>query len=287
MLSQLRIVWAYRYFWGSLVKLDLLTRYRKSVLGIGWSLLHPLAMTAVFCVVFSTIMNNGNWPLYAQTTLTAMAAWAFLRDTTLQGCFSLIRAEAYIRQVPLPHAIYPLRTTLTNLVHYLITLVVTIGVVAFLKTVPVPTPAVSPPATTATTPATLAPPPVAWTAPLVMAWALVPAVALSVLFVWGVATVLSFATVYFHDVSHIMELAAQVTFFLTPIIYPKTALGNLQWVADVNPVVPFIEMVRVPLVDGVLPGADVYGYAVALTVVAVGLAVGTLAWLQKKVIFHM
>lgn len=282
MLSQFRTVWAYRYFWASLVKMDLMTRYRKSVLGIGWSLLHPMAMTAVFCVVFSTIMNNGNWPAYAQTTLTAMAVWAFIRDTSLQGCFSLIRAEAYIRQVPLPHGIYPLRTTLTNLVHYLITLVVTVGVVAFLKTVPVPPTAGSPPAAAAT--AEL----VSWTAPLTMVWALVPAVLLSVLFVWGVATVLSFATVYFHDVSHIMELAAQVMFFLTPIIYPRSALGpQLQWVVDVNPVVPFIEMVRVPLVDGTLPPADIYGYAVALTVAAVGLAFGTLAWLQKKVIFHM
>lgn len=264
MLSQLKAVWAYRYFWMSLVKMDLMTRYRRSVLGIGWSLLHPLAMTAVFCIVFSTLMNPSNepgaWKGYAQGTLTAMAVWAFIRDTTLQGCFSLIRSEAYIRQVPLPYGIYTLRTVLTNLVHYLITLVVTVGVVAVLK---------------------------GSSEPLMMAWALVPAVVLSVLFVWGVATVLAFATVYFHDVSHIMELAAQVMFFLTPIIYRRENLKEMAWIADVNPVVPFIEMVRMPLVDGILPAAEVYAYAVALTVSAVGLAVGVLGWLQKKVIFHM
>lgn len=260
MLSHLKAVWAYRYFWMSLVKMDLMTRYRRSVLGIGWSLLHPLAMTAVFCVVFSSLMNNGKWDEYAQTTLTAMAVWAFVRDTTLQGCFSLIRSEAYIRQVPLPYGIYPLRTMLSNLVHYLITLAVTVVVVAVLQGSPTP---------------------------LLMLWAVLPAVLMTALFVWGTATLAAFATVYFHDVSHMMELGAQVLFFLTPIIYPKQSLGKMQWIADVNPVVPFIEMVREPLVKGVLPDASVYAYAVALSTAAVGLAFGVIAWLQKKVIFHM
>lgn len=260
MVAQLKAVWEYRYFWMSLVKMDIMLRYRRSVLGIGWSLLHPLAMTAVFCVVFSTLMNNGDWKQYAQETLTAMAVWAFIRDTSLQGCFSLIRNEAYIRQVPLPYAIYPLRTMLGSLVHYLITLAVVVAVVALMR---------------------------GSAQPFVMLWAVLPAVLMTALFVWAVATIAGFATVYFHDVSHIVELGAQVLFYLTPIIYRKENLGKMAWIADVNPVVPFIEMVRLPLVFGTLPDPTVYAYATALTVGFLGLAVGVLGWLQKKVIFHM
>ena len=40
-------VWRHRHFWLSLVRMDLQSRYRRSVLGIGWSLLHPLATTVV------------------------------------------------------------------------------------------------------------------------------------------------------------------------------------------------------------------------------------------------
>ena len=53
-----RAIWRCRYFWMSLVKMDLRTRYRRSVLGIGWSLLNPIAMTAIFCVVFSKVFGG-------------------------------------------------------------------------------------------------------------------------------------------------------------------------------------------------------------------------------------
>jgi len=50
-------VWRCRYFWLSLVKMDLRTRYRRSVLGLGWSLLHPIAMTVVLCTVFHSLFK--------------------------------------------------------------------------------------------------------------------------------------------------------------------------------------------------------------------------------------
>ena len=44
-------IWRLRYFWSSLVRIDLRNRYRRSVLGMGWSLLHPILMTTVLCAV--------------------------------------------------------------------------------------------------------------------------------------------------------------------------------------------------------------------------------------------
>jgi ABC-type polysaccharide/polyol phosphate export permease len=264
MLAHLTAVWSYRYFWASLVKMDLMTRYRRSFLGIGWSLLHPLAMTAVFCVVFSTLMSPGGdgWVMYAQLTLGAMAIWGFLRDCTMQGCFALLRSEAYIRQVPLPYGIYPLRTILSNLVHFLITLAVIVVLVAAMQQS---------------------------LHPFLMLWAVLPGVLLAAVFGWALATLAAFATVFFHDVSHIIELGAQAMFFLTPIIYPKKVMidRGLGWLTQVNPIVPFIDIIRDPIVEGTLPEASVYAYAVALAVGTTGLAVGVIGWLQKKVIFHM
>src|SRR5437763_969541 len=57
--SYLRAVWRCRYFWLSLVKIDLRTRYQRSVLGLGWSLLHPLAMTLVIVVIFRHVLTAG------------------------------------------------------------------------------------------------------------------------------------------------------------------------------------------------------------------------------------
>jgi ABC-type polysaccharide/polyol phosphate export permease len=57
MVSYAAAIWRCRYFWFSLVRMDLRTRYRRSVLGLGWSLLHPIAMMAILCTVFASVFK--------------------------------------------------------------------------------------------------------------------------------------------------------------------------------------------------------------------------------------
>ena len=131
MLQDLSAIWKFRYFWLSLVKMDLMTRYRKSVLGVLWSLLHPLGMTVILCLVFAKLAG-ANWDDYAKMLLAGMAAYGFLRECAVGGCQSLIRHEGYIRQTPLPFAVYSLRVMLSNAVHFLITLAVLVVICAVL-----------------------------------------------------------------------------------------------------------------------------------------------------------
>src|SRR5262245_7104491 len=86
MIQHLTAMWKFRHFLFALVKLDLRLRYRRSVLGVGWSLLNPIAMTIVFTVVFSNLLGGGDPIAYAASVLTGMAVWSFLRDSTLNGC---------------------------------------------------------------------------------------------------------------------------------------------------------------------------------------------------------
>ena len=58
MVGYLSAMWRCRYFWMSLVKIDLRTRYRRSVIGLGWSLLRPLLMTTIMCLVFRRIFDR-------------------------------------------------------------------------------------------------------------------------------------------------------------------------------------------------------------------------------------
>ena len=262
MMNHLRAVWTFRYFWMSLVKMDLMTRYRKSVLGVAWSLLHPLSMTAIFCLVFANLMANGNWPLYAQTTLAGMAVYGFLRDCTLQGTQSLIRHESYIRQCPMPFGIYSLRIMLSNAVHFLITFGVLVVMIAvFKKNGEV----------------------------FAHLWMAVPMLLLSIVCAWALATIAGFATVYFHDVSHLLEIAAQLLFFLTPIVYGRDILekGGNGWLADWNPAAAFIETFRKPLIDGQPANTQAYLLAVGSTLAAVAVACVVVNKLSKRVIFQM
>jgi lipopolysaccharide transport system permease protein len=264
MIGHVREVWGYRHFWLSLVRLDLRNKYRKSVLGIGWSFAHPIAMTAVFCVVFSKFMGpeNGGWRAYAPFLLCGMCVWDFVRNSVLGGSMSLVQNEAYIRQCPLPFTIYPLRAVLGNVLHVAIALGVVMALVVVLR---------------------------GSLAPLATAWAIVPGLILTTAFALGLATVAAYATVFFRDVRHLIEVGSQVAYFLTPILYRRNVLDEqgLGVIADLNPANTFIELIRAPLVDGVLPGPGLYVYGVVAASGALLLGAGTTAWLRTRVIFHI
>src|SRR2546427_6066829 len=121
MLKYLADIWRCRYFWLSLVKNDLQLRYRRSVLGIGWSLLQPLATAVVTCAVFHAIFHL-EVQEHGLFILAGLACWSFVTSCTIQGCQSYVQAESYIRQHPMPLAIYPLRTTLGTMINFLISL---------------------------------------------------------------------------------------------------------------------------------------------------------------------
>jgi ABC-type polysaccharide/polyol phosphate export permease len=270
MLHHLKAVWTFRHFWMSLVRMDLRSRYRRSVLGIGWSVLHPIAMSAVFCLVLGQIMDIANdnlwsgypapWRAYGAFLLCGMAVWEFIRNSTSMGCHALIHNEAYIRQCPLPYGIYPLRTVMGTTIHFLITMAVTVVLICLLK---------------------------GSFEPFQVLWAVLPVFILLFIFCWSLATLAAFATAYFHDTAHLVEVGAQLMFFLTPIMYHEDKLGAFKWVASINPVNLFIELIRTPLVFNQLAPTDYYIQAVSLTAATFGLAAGTIAWLQKKVIFQL
>jgi lipopolysaccharide transport system permease protein len=262
MIQHLTAMWKFRHFLMALVKLDLRQRYRRSVLGIGWSLLNPIAMTVVFTVVFSNLLGNGDPINYAASVLTGMAVWGFLRDSALNGCHCFMTNEAYIRQSPIPYTVYTLRTVLGQAIHSLIALGVVVVMIAGFKA----------------------------DAGVLLRVALIAPGLVVVLFAaWAAATISAFATVYFHDTQHLLEVGAQILFFLTPIMYTRKLLDDKQlgWLVDANPVYWLLELTRTPLLTGHMPTAEMYLAGAGVAVALVGLAAGTVAWLQKRVIFHL
>jgi ABC-type polysaccharide/polyol phosphate export permease len=262
MMHHVGAMWKFRHFLMALVKLDLRQRYRRSVLGIGWSLLNPIAMTVVFTVVFSSLLGNGDPVNYAASVLTGLAVWGFMRDSALNGCRCFATNEAYIRQSPIPYTVYTLRTVLGQAIHSLIAL----GVVAIMLAI-------------YRNDATV----------VLRLFQIVPGLVLVFLAAWAATTISAFVTVFFHDTQHLMEVGAQIMFFLTPIMYTRKLLDDKQlgWLADVNPIYWLLELTRTPLLTGQLPTLGMYAAGLGVTLALVGLAVGTVAWLQKRVIFHL
>lgn len=264
MRGQLATIWRYRYFWMSLVSMDLRTRYRRSVLGIGWSLMNPLLMTVVLCIVFRTWFHNPDWRSFGPYVLAGLTLFEFVRSSCFNGCQTFFRNESYIRQCPLPLAIYTLRTMLGGAVHYLFALAVVVTSILILL-------------------------PQQWLSVLQVVWVLVPGLLLLLVFCWSCSALAAFLTVYFQDTQQIFEVLFQVFFFLTPIMYPASMIVDhgLGMLLDINPVAAFLDLIREPLLTGAIPSGWAYAKAGIMVTLFGGLAVGAFAKLEKRLIFHL
>lgn len=260
MTAYLNEIWRSRYFWFALVRVDLRSRYRGSVLGMGWSLLHPVAMTFIFTVVFCKLFNSD--PLYyAPYVLTGMALWTFLLNSALQGCECFFRAEGYIRQHPAPLAIYPLRTTLALVFHFFIALSLAI-LLSFLS----------------------------WDNVSIAGLLSLPASLLLILMLsWSLAILGGLANVYFRDTRHLVEVGFQILFYLTPVFYNADVLGNshlaemLRW----NPIVPFLDLLRKPLLHHTVPSMLVYTKACIIVTITAATAAYALSRMERRLVFHL
>jgi ABC-type polysaccharide/polyol phosphate export permease len=261
MLRYLRSVWECRYFWLSLVRMDLRARYRGSVIGVGWSLLNPAAMSAILCVVFTRLFHQ-EVREYGPYLFAGLTFWNYFVGITQAGCDTFFRGESYIRQFPAPMAIYPLRTMLGCAFHYAVALVVVVGLTAALK----------------------------GGVPLLPLLALPPGMLLLMALGWSGATLIGLANVRFRDTRHMSDIFLQALYFLTPVLYPAKLLEGrpkLGLLLEFNPLVPFLRILRDPVLDGAFPAPGAFASAGLIALTAVAVAAAALRAEERRLIFHL
>jgi ABC-type polysaccharide/polyol phosphate export permease len=271
MTNYLKDIWGCRYFWLSLVKMDLRTRYRRSVLGIGWSLLNPIAMTIILTTVFCTMLGQGDPKKYALYLITGLATWQYVLNVSLHGCQCFFLGEQYIRQHPAPLAIYPLRTALGGTVHFIMALSVVLCLAAIFNGG--------------------FPRPDAF-------FSLIPSVLLLFMLGWSLAVLTGSFNVMFQDTQHLAEVGFQILFYATPIMYRlsditgKTVTPGSRGYIFVqlmayNPLVAFLDLVRDPILHNQVPSLATYGTAILSVSVLASAASAMLVRQQKRLIFYL
>jgi len=256
MIHRIKELLGYRELIRNLVIRDLKVRYKNSVLGVLWSLLNPLLMTLVFTVVFTLMMPSDidNFPVFF---LCGFLPWSFLTASLTGATGSIVNNSSLIKKVYFPREILPLAEVLSNLVNFLVALLVLFGVI-FASGVRL-------------TPAAL----------------MLPLIVLAqVMFILGLALLLSTANVFFRDTQHIWQIISLAWFFLTPIFYPITILPksaeilgltlDIQlWSRRLNPMASLIATYQDALYYGHLTGLDFFlrTFATCLAVLVVGYAI--------------
>jgi ABC-type polysaccharide/polyol phosphate export permease len=233
-----------------LVQRDLKVRYKRSILGMAWTLLNPLLQMAVYTLVFSTIMKVGvpRFPLFL---LAGLLPWTLISVAAIGASVSLINNQGLIRKVAVPQAVYPLAVVGSKLVDLVLSFLPLAVIAALLGRPPGPS------------------------------WVFVPAaVVLVTVFSAGLALLFSSLTVFFRDMRHLIDILFQVWFYLTPVLYPQEFLEKLPypWVKNVlllNPAAYVVRCFQLPIYEGRVPDTTTVGVAVfsALASLLVGFAV--------------
>jgi ABC-type polysaccharide/polyol phosphate export permease len=241
-------LYRFRELLGLLVGRDLKVRYKRSTLGMLWTLLNPLLQMAVYTLVFSRIMRMG-LPQFPVFLLAGLLPWSFISISTTGSAHSLLNNQGLIRKVAVPQAIYPLAVVGSKLVDLLFSLVP----LAAIATLTGRTPGAS------------------WLA-------VVPALLLAMVFTTGLSLLLSSLTVFFRDLRHLIDVLFQVWFYLTPVLYPASFLENvhptLRALLSLNPATPIVRCFQEAIYEQRFPGAATFGLAALFAVgsLAVGLA---------------
>ncbi len=206
---------------------NLKMRYKRSVLGFVWTLLNPLLTMAVTAVVFSMLLrfNLKNFALYI---FCGLVPWNFINASAINGSLAIIGSEGYIKKIYIPKLVFPINAVSTELINSLLSLCSLFLLGFFLGM-------------------------------QVTASFIVIPYAFFMLYVFclGMAMILSVVTVYFRDLTHIVQISFNAFFYLCPIIYPMERIPlKYHYIFDFNPFNYFVTLFREVIYHNRFPTAE-------------------------------
>ena len=242
----------YRELLFTLASRDIRTRYKHSLVGIGWAVFVPFIMMVVIGTFLSRFTGmsppKGGIP-YPIWLYCALAPWQFFQQSVVRGTQSLVVNRNLVTKIYFAREVLPFSAILTAGFDFLIASTVLAGMMFFYKIVPT------------------------WTI------SFVPIVLLiQLLFSGGVVLLLSMVNLFYRDVGQVISVMMQVWMFATAVIYEiEGKEWWLQVLNRVNPMTPIINSYRALILYGELPDWASLGPAAAIS-----LALFAIAW----VVFH-
>ena len=216
--------WQYRDLVRNLVTMNLKVRYQGAALGFLWSLGNPLALIALYDIVFTHIFRTDlrDYVLYLVIGVLHFNLFAM---TVTQSCESLTGSAGLLQKIYFPRILIPAASLLFNLVLWAVAIFVLVALYPFLGGV--------------------------------YHWGLLLypfALLFYIAFIWGLVLAMSVLQVEFRDLKHLIEIAMMALFWLTPIVYdPSTLHPDVRTVIDLNPLTQFFDLFHALLYQGVLP----------------------------------
>lgn len=255
-------IWAYRNLIWNFAARDLKARFKGTALGWAWSLVVPMASLVIYTVVFALIFRGtpppfgsgreGNFTVWL---LAGLVPWGIFANNLNTSIGVLLGAGPLLKKIYFPSYAPVFGSIIATIIQSAIELSILLVVLVFLSNV-------------------------SWT------WLLVPFwLAIFTVFVASMSLSLAILNVYFRDLAHIVGVAIQLGFYMSPIIYQITLIPvsthglPLRGVIEANPMTQFIELFR-SLTYGLNPGS-LGSWSYVLLVTAVVTAVTTFLYRRR------
>ena len=234
-----------------LVGKDFKIKYRRSFLGVAWSVLNPLLMMIVMAIVFTTIFAQGRngsitpemYPLYL---IVGNVTFAVMSDSTSQALSSIIQASSLLKKVKVHRFVFPVQKVLFSLVNFAFSLIAVAIVMLWFHVVPT------------------------WHLLL-----LPVCLILLMFFCMGVGLLLSAATVFFRDVMHLWSVVLTAWTYFTPIFWTTDYILKMPHILRVlmyaNPMYNYLQFMRDIFLFQTCPTPLEFGLCVAWAVIAMAI----------------
>jgi ABC-2 type transport system permease protein len=239
--EELRAILKYRYLIVQLVRRDILTRYRRSSLGVAWTMLNPLGTMLILTIVFSQALGSDREG-YAAYVLSGLIAWNFFAQSTNAATLHLVWGGSLLKKIYIPRTSFALSATGTGLINLLLSIIPLLIVMLIIRV------------------------PINWTVILIP----IPILFLT-MFALGIGLLISTMAMYYADIAEMYQILLTAWMYLSPVIWPPEILPEYLrfWITRLNPMYYLIELFRAPIIYGQVPD-------IKLVLISAGIASFTL-----------
>ncbi len=253
---------------------DFKIKYRRSVLGVAWSILNPLLTMLVLTLVFGFMFGIREYPNVADFAcfyIVGAALWNFFSEATSGSMTSVLASASLIKKVYIPKYIFPLEKCLFSLINFVFSLIAVAIVMVIRHS------HISPGITMLMLP--------------------VPVI-YCLMFIVGISLFLSAVCVFFRDIIHLYGVILTLWMYLTTLIYPLSMIetrinydSTLQVLAlrviKYNPMSVYINTFRDVVLNNTWPSAEQHLLCIAYGVISLIIGILTFRKLQKKFILYI
>lgn len=219
-MSHLQELWAYRELLYFLTWRNIKVRYKQTFLGIAWAIIQPLFMMIVFTIIFSRIAGIPSdgipYPIFV---FAGLLPWIFVSNALSSSSNSLVGNPSLVSKIYFPRIIIPSSTVIACLVDFAIGSVFLCVLLLYYG--------------------------------IVLTWNIMVLPILIVLvfsLVLGLGILMASLNVKYRDIRYMLPFLIQLWMFITPIIYPMTAVkSHWKWVLVLNPLTGIIQGFRAAL----------------------------------------